>query len=133
VLAMMDEELLAQVAQLLRARNGIEADLARITGRPASTGHLGRGLQVDGEMLVHDTTVTRIELTGARLRNPGGLALSAGGLTVTGGMFCSGGFTAHGGVWLVGAPGSQPQLRQVRAHQPRENSAEAGPGDHRRL
>ena len=26
-----------------------------------------------------------------------------GGLAVTGGMFCSGGFTAHGPVWLVGA------------------------------
>jgi hypothetical protein len=38
---MMDEELLTHAAQLLRARNGIEADLARITGRPASTGHLG--------------------------------------------------------------------------------------------
>jgi hypothetical protein len=64
---------------------------------------IGHGLRVDGEMLVHDTTVTRVELMGASLRNPGGLALSGGGLTVTGGMFCSGGFTAHGPVSLVGA------------------------------
>jgi hypothetical protein len=63
---------------------------------------IGRGLRVDGEMLLHDTTVTRIELTGACLRNPDGLALSGGGLTVRGGMFLSGGFTAHGQVWLVG-------------------------------
>lgn len=63
---------------------------------------IGRRLQVEGEFLIHDTTVTRIELTSARLHNPGGLALSAGGLTVTGGMFC-GGLTAHGRVWLVGA------------------------------
>jgi hypothetical protein len=64
---------------------------------------IGRRLQVDGEFLLHDTTANRIELTGARLRNPGGRALSAGGLTVKGGMFCSGGFTAHGQVWMVGA------------------------------
>jgi hypothetical protein len=64
---------------------------------------IGRGLQVDGEFLLHDTTANRIELTGARLRNPGSRALSAGGLTVKGGMFCSGGFTAHGQVWMVGA------------------------------
>lgn len=64
---------------------------------------IGRRLQVDGEFLMHDTTVTRVELTGAHLRNPGGRALSAGGLAVAGGMFCSGGFTAHGPVWLVGA------------------------------
>jgi hypothetical protein len=51
---------------------------------------IGRGLQVDGEFLIHDTTVTRIELTGA------------GGLTVAGGMFCSG-LTAHGRVSLTGA------------------------------
>jgi hypothetical protein len=54
-------------------------------------------------MLLHDTSVTRVELTGATLHNPKGLALSAGGLTVKGGMFCGGGFTAHGRVWLVGA------------------------------
>jgi hypothetical protein len=41
MLAMMPEELLAQAAQLPRARNGIEADLARMTGRPVSTEHLG--------------------------------------------------------------------------------------------
>jgi hypothetical protein len=65
---------------------------------------IGHGLQVNGELLLHDTTVTRIELAGARLHNPGGLALSAGGLAVKGGMFCNGdGFSAHGGVWLVGA------------------------------
>ena len=64
---------------------------------------IGRGLTVDGGMLLHDTNATRIELTGACLRNPAGLALSACGLAVTGGMFCSGGFTAEGRVWLVGA------------------------------
>jgi hypothetical protein len=64
---------------------------------------VGHGLEVDGETVLHDTTVTRIELTGARLSNGDGLALSAGGLTVTGGMFCGGGFTARGQVLLVGA------------------------------
>ena len=64
---------------------------------------IGRNLQVNGEMLLHDTRVTRIELAGAQLHNPAGMALSAGGLTASGGVFCSGGFTAHGRVWLVGA------------------------------
>lgn len=64
---------------------------------------IGHRLQVDGETLLHDTTVTRAELMGARLENPGGLALSGGGLTVTGGMFCTRGFTAHGRISLVGA------------------------------
>jgi hypothetical protein len=40
---------------------------------------IGRGLQVDGEMVLQDTSVTRIELAGARLHHPAGNALSAGG------------------------------------------------------
>lgn len=64
---------------------------------------IGRRLQVDGEMLLHDTVITRVELTDAWLHHPAGHALSAGGLTVHGGMFCGGGFTATGSVWLVGA------------------------------
>lgn len=63
---------------------------------------IGGGLRVEGEFLMHDTTVTRVELTEARLLNPDGLALSAGGLTVTGGMFC-GGMIADGRVSLFGA------------------------------
>ena len=64
---------------------------------------IGRGLQVVGEALLHDTSVTRVELSGAHLHHPGGLALSGGGLVVRGGMFCGNGFTAHGPVSLVGA------------------------------
>jgi hypothetical protein len=64
---------------------------------------IGRGLHVDGETVLHDTTVTRIELGGARLHNPAGNALSAGGLIVSGGMFCTAGFVSFGRIFLVGA------------------------------
>jgi hypothetical protein len=71
---------------------------AQISGRL-----VGRGIRVDGEMLLHDAHVTRVELSAAQLHNPSGFALSAGGLTVSGGMFCTRRFTATGAVWLVGA------------------------------
>ena len=45
----------------------------------------------------------RLVLRGARLVNPRGPALSAQGMTVGQSMFCTGGFTAHGGVRLIDA------------------------------
>lgn len=59
---------------------------------------------VDGEMGLNDARITGIlHFGGAQLRNPGGLALGGGGLTITGGVFCTEEFTAQGQVRLVGA------------------------------
>jgi hypothetical protein len=53
---------------------------------------------------MHNTTVAAsIGLSGARLTAPGEVALSAGGLTVHGGVFCLDGFTTDGEVRLIGA------------------------------
>jgi len=76
-------------------------------------------LHVDGETVLHDTSVTRVELAGARLNNPAGTALSAGGLVVSGGMFCTAGFTALGRVLLVGARlGANLALRKAELCNP---------------
>jgi len=78
---------------------GLMAGNATIGGRL-----IGRGLLVEGETLLHDTSIgSRVELRAARLHNPGAAALSAGGITVKGGVFCTGGFEAHGEIRLVGA------------------------------
>jgi hypothetical protein len=54
----------------------------------------------------------QLDLRGATLTNPDGHALTADGLTVDQGMFCSEGFTARGEVRLLGAKiGSQLDLR----------------------
>ena len=37
----MDADSLARAAALLRARNAIDAELAELTGRPMTSGHLG--------------------------------------------------------------------------------------------
>jgi hypothetical protein len=64
----------------------------------------GENLRVDGEMRLHNARISgNIQLPGAVLRNPGGVALTGGGLEVSGGMFCIGGFTANGEINLIGA------------------------------
>jgi hypothetical protein len=64
----------------------------------------GQALQVDGETRLHNARISgNIQLPGAALRNPGGVALTGGGLDVSGGMFCGDGFTAEGEINLIGA------------------------------
>jgi hypothetical protein len=64
----------------------------------------GETLQVDGETRLHNARISgNIQLPGATLRNPGGVALTGGGLDVSGGMFCVDGFTAEGEINLIGA------------------------------
>jgi hypothetical protein len=59
---------------------------------------------IEGEFRIHNGRVTAmIRMSGARLDNPGGVALSGGGLTAGGGVFLTGGFSARGELRLVGA------------------------------
>jgi hypothetical protein len=59
---------------------------------------------VEGEFRIHNGRVTAmIRMSGARLDNPGAVALSGGGLTAGGGVFLTGGFSARGELRLVGA------------------------------
>jgi hypothetical protein len=45
----------------------------------------------------------QLSLSGAKLANPGGRALHADRMTVSGGMYCQDGFQAEGEIWLLGA------------------------------
>jgi cytoskeletal protein CcmA (bactofilin family) len=59
---------------------------------------------IEGEFRILNGRVTAmIILSGARLDNPGEVALSGGGLTADGGVFLTGGFAAKGELRLVGA------------------------------
>ncbi|WP_405607606.1 hypothetical protein [Streptomyces sp. NBC_01508] len=53
--------------------------------------------------LFNATIAGSVQLSGARLSNPGGMALGAGGLAVRGAVWCSDSFTAEGEVRLIGA------------------------------
>ncbi|MFJ7204410.1 hypothetical protein ACIQWR_12855 [Streptomyces sp. NPDC098789] len=65
---------------------------------------LAQRLRVEGRLRLYDATVSgSVHLSGARLRNPGGIALGAAGVTVRGGFWCGESFTARGEVRLVGA------------------------------
>ncbi|MFD8573506.1 oxidoreductase [Streptomyces sp. NPDC059639] len=83
---------------------------SRLPELRASTAHFGgrvdlRGTTVEGALdLVHAHIGGGLRLDGARLINPGGVALEAGGLVMQGGVFCDGGFESEG---LVGFPGAQ--------------------------
>lgn len=63
-----------------------------------------RDMVVEGEMRMHNSRIgASMILAGARLDNPGGVALSAGGLSAAGGLFLNEGFTAIGEIRLYGA------------------------------
>jgi hypothetical protein len=63
-----------------------------------------RGMAVEGETRMRNARVgASIILAAARLDNPGGVALSAGGLSAAGGLFLTGSFTATGEIRLYGA------------------------------
>jgi len=63
-----------------------------------------RQIIVEGEFRILNSRVTAmILMSGARLDNPGQVALSGGGLTADGGVFLTDGFAANGELRLVGA------------------------------
>lgn len=63
-----------------------------------------RGMVVEGETRMHSARVdASMAFAAARLDNPGGVALSAGGLSVAGGVFLNGSFAATGEIRLYGA------------------------------
>jgi hypothetical protein len=71
----------------------------------ASIGRLGcRGLLVAGELRMHNAQIgATMIFAAAKLHNPGAVALSAGGISVAGGLFLTWGFEAVGEVRLYGA------------------------------
>ena len=108
----------------LRAHGSVVLENARITGnvdltgaRIASPGQRalamdravvgrldGRDMVVQGETRMHNTQVgASLILAAARLDNPNGVALSAGGLSAAGGLFLTESFTAVGEIRLYGA------------------------------
>jgi hypothetical protein len=63
-----------------------------------------RRIVVEGETRVHNLRITAsLLMIGARLDNPTGIALSAGGLSVGGGVFLTRPFTARGEIAMIGA------------------------------
>jgi hypothetical protein len=63
-----------------------------------------RGMVVEGEMRMHNSRIgASMILASARLDNPDGVALSAGGLNAAGGLFFTESFTAIGEIRLYGA------------------------------
>ena len=86
----------------------------------------GRALAVEGELRMHNTRcAASVVLAAARLDNPGGVALSAGGLTSDGGIFLTEHFTSAGEIRLVGARlGANLTLAGRDPEQP----GRAGPG-----
>jgi hypothetical protein len=81
------------------ARRALVMDYSAIGGKLEC-----RGLRVDGETRIHNCRIAAsIGMSDAKLENPGGIALNAGGLTAGGGVFLTDTFTAAGEVRLVGA------------------------------
>jgi hypothetical protein len=77
----------------------LDADNAIIGGSFA-----GKGLTSDGETLFEHARIGGyLDLRGARLHNPAGWALAAGGMAVEGGAYCDDGFTATGEIRFIGA------------------------------
>ncbi|MEU5879882.1 hypothetical protein [Spirillospora sp. NPDC047279] len=63
-----------------------------------------RDMTVEGEFRAHNAHVgASLVLAGSRFRNPGGVALSLGGLAAEGGVWAWDGFAAEGTIRLVGA------------------------------
>ena len=63
-----------------------------------------RGMVVAGETRMHNSRIgASMVLAGATLDNPGGVALSAGGLSAAGGLFLNESFSATGEIRLIGA------------------------------
>ncbi|MFF4344194.1 oxidoreductase [Kitasatospora sp. NPDC001540] len=89
---------------------GVEAGLIRIDGRlDLRRSHITSGSaspfhrRPTALSLINARVSGAVNLGGARIIAPGGLAVSAGGLVAEGGVYCEDGFTAHGVVRLMGA------------------------------
>ncbi|MFF4249836.1 oxidoreductase [Streptomyces sp. NPDC001663] len=89
---------------------GLEAGSTRIEGRldllrsTVETGTVSAfHREISALSLTHAHVTGGVILNGATLSAPEGWALSAGGLVTDGGVFCGGGFVAHGEVRLLGA------------------------------
>ncbi|MGW6011033.1 oxidoreductase [Streptomyces sp. NPDC055210] len=79
---------------------GIEAQMVRVEGRFELSGTTLRG----GRLALTNAHVSgELDLNGATLEADGKWALFAGGLVAEGAVFCSKGFTARGGLRLLGA------------------------------
>jgi len=64
----------------------------------------GRGLTVEGELRMHNARFgATMILADVRLQNPGGVALSAGGLSIDGGIFLTEHFVAAGEIRMIGS------------------------------
>jgi hypothetical protein len=90
---------------LTEAKISCRGERALVMSNAVIGGRLdGRGLQVEGEMVMQNCRVAAaFIMSAARLSNPDGVALSAGGLTVDGGVFLTRGFVATGEIRMVGA------------------------------
>jgi hypothetical protein len=75
------------------------ADLADVTARTMVL----LGCQLGPVSLLGASITGRLGFSGSQLNNANGPVLGADGLTVTGGMFCDGGFRADGEIRLPGA------------------------------
>jgi len=78
---------------------GIDAALASVEG----TLDLRRSVLHGRLSLMRARIAGELQLGGAKLSDPDGWALFAGGLVMEGGVFCRWGFTALGGIRLLGA------------------------------
>jgi hypothetical protein len=92
------------VLDLVSAHVSSPGRRALIVSRAAIGRLEARGMTVEGETRMQNSRIgASIGLASARLDNPGGVALSAGGLTAAGGLFISDGFRADGEIRLYGA------------------------------
>ncbi|WP_306318790.1 MULTISPECIES: oxidoreductase [unclassified Streptomyces] len=82
---------------------GLDAATARIAGRLDLRGSVIDGRGRNAVKLVHTHIEGGLRLDGARLLAPGRMALDAGGLVMTGGVYCERGFAARGRVSFPGA------------------------------
>jgi hypothetical protein len=100
----LESATVAGVLDLSEARVTAPGQRALVMSR-ATIGRLdARGLSVTGETRMHNTRIgSSMMLAAATLDNPGDVALSAGGLSVAGGVFLYDNFTANGEVRLYGA------------------------------
>ena len=89
---------------LSEARITAPGQRALIMSRAAFGRLDARAIAVEGETRMHNARIdATMVLAGARLDNPGDVALSAGGLSVAGGVFLIDNFAANGEIRLYGA------------------------------
>lgn len=79
--------------------DALNLDRAAINGRL-----FAQRMRVAGQLSLKNAHIAgSMHLSAARLDNPGGIALGAGGLVIQGGIWCRDGFAADGEVRMVGA------------------------------